>query len=256
MTSVRFVGELPLWLGLLLALAGSISCLALLSSRKTRPHGLVAWVLPLLRSIAIVLVVIVLSGPVLHHRNVVGVLGRVLIYLDGSQSMGATDGHMSAARKVLVAQQLGWLPSTQVDTRVWKLAEEVASIRQDTVHMLQVEPVSEIVVEQCRSSFVKRLESVDREWRELDANRRFDNGPPKSDASPADQDSDEAPGESSSGDARDQLVRDVLARATAITFSPAESPASEPSSVVADSADPGAVVRRSCDLRVVLAPCL
>ena len=72
----------------------------------------------------------------------------------------------------------------------------------------------------CRSSFVKRLESVDRQWRALDGNWHLDNTPPETDASPADQDADEAAGESSSGDARDQLVRDVAARATAITLSP------------------------------------
>ena len=129
MTSVRFVGVLPWWLGLLLALAGSILAWRYYRREAHNLTGSLRWVLPLLRSMAIFLVVFVLSGPVLHHRNVVGVLGRVLIYLDGSQSMGATDKQMSAARKVLVAQQLGWLPSTQVDTRAWKLAEELASIR-------------------------------------------------------------------------------------------------------------------------------
>ncbi len=41
--------------------------------------------------------------------------------------------------------------------------------------------------------------------------------------------------ESSSGDARDQLVRDVSARAAAITFSPGESPSSESANAGADS---------------------
>ena len=234
MTSIRFVGMLPLWLGLMLALVGSMLAWRYYRREAHSHTGLLRWTLPLSRSLVIFLVVFVLSGPVLHHRDVVGVLGRVLIYLDSSQSMGATDEHMSDARKVLVAQQLGWLPSAQVDTRVWELAEELASIREDTAQLLQAEPGSETVLKQCRGLFVKRLGSVDREWRELDGDWSFDNTPSEIAASPTEQDSDEATEESSSGDARDQLARDVLARATAITSSPVESSAS-PSASVADS---------------------
>ncbi len=84
MTSIRFVGDLPLWLGLLLAVVASA-----LSWRYYRreQHDLsprLRWLLPLLRSFAFFLAVLALAGPVLHHRTIIGELGRVRIDLKRS----------------------------------------------------------------------------------------------------------------------------------------------------------------------------
>ena len=174
MTSIRFVGDLPLWLGLLLA-----SVVGLLSWRYYRreQHDLsprLRWLLPLLRSCAFFLAVFALAGPVLHHRRIVGELGRVIIYLDGSQSMAATDQHMSVARKLLIVQQLGWLADGNLDVSTWELAEELAAVRADTVRSLQDEPRNVDAWERCRDSFVERLESVQSQWRRLAGNWNLD----------------------------------------------------------------------------------
>ena len=122
MTGLRFVGDLPLWVGLSLALL-----LAALSWRYYRresfdlPHHL-RWILPLLRSLAFLLGVLVLTQPVLHHRRVIGELGRVKIYVDASQSMGLLDRHLPAGRKLLIAEQQGWLEQDRVDAGLLNLA--------------------------------------------------------------------------------------------------------------------------------------
>ena len=43
--------------------------------------------------------------------------GRVLIFLDGSESMTIQDKHMSPGRKLLLAERHGWLPQDQQLTR-------------------------------------------------------------------------------------------------------------------------------------------
>ena len=133
MTSLRFVGDLPMWLGLLLAMI-----VAVLSWRYYRresfdlPHRL-RWFLPLLRSLAFFLGVMVLTGPVLHHRTIIGELGRVQVYLDTSNSMTMQDRHMSPGRKLLVAEQLGWLSPGKVDATLLKLADELSDARREFV---------------------------------------------------------------------------------------------------------------------------
>ena len=136
MTRLRFVGDLPLWLGLLLALL-----VALMAWRYYRresfdlPHRL-RWVLPALRSLAFFLGSMVLTGPVLHHRETIGELGRVRIYVDGSQSMGLLDRHVSPGRKLLIAEQQGWLEEGRVDSKLLDQANELAQGRVCPKHAL------------------------------------------------------------------------------------------------------------------------
>lgn len=129
MTSVRFVGDLPLWMGLLLS--ASLAVMAWRYYRRESlelPAGL-RRTLPLLRSLAFFLTAMILTGPVLHHRKVIGELGRVKIYIDGSASMTMRDPHMSTGRKLLAAEQMGWLPSGQVDATFLQLADKLATAR-------------------------------------------------------------------------------------------------------------------------------
>jgi hypothetical protein len=129
MTTMRFVGDVPLWLGLALAL---IVCV--LSWRYYRRESFdlprrLRVILPLLRSLAFFLGIMVLTGPVLHHRRTIGELGRVKIYLDASRSMMMNDRHMSTGRKLLIAEQLGWISEGHVDAKLMLTAAAVSDAR-------------------------------------------------------------------------------------------------------------------------------
>jgi hypothetical protein len=52
-----------------------------------------------MRGLVIALVVLMLGGPVLKHRQVRGTLTRLNFLIDGSQSMQLTDPDMAPARK-------------------------------------------------------------------------------------------------------------------------------------------------------------
>ncbi|MFM7835336.1 MAG: hypothetical protein ACKPJD_26360, partial [Planctomycetaceae bacterium] len=111
--SLQFSGLLPLWLGVSLA-----AIMSLLSFRYYRREtrtlsGRLRWLLPTLRSLAFLLTVLVLAGPVLQHRTILGEPGRLDLYLDGSASMQLTDGHMPVARRIAAAISQGWLDAAQ-----------------------------------------------------------------------------------------------------------------------------------------------
>ena len=90
-TSLRFVGSWPWWAGLVLALVLGIAAW-LLYRRETRLHRpWVRFTLPTLRALTVMLVVLMLCGPILHHRKTIGQLSRLWLFVDGSQSMDLTD---------------------------------------------------------------------------------------------------------------------------------------------------------------------
>ncbi|NLY03190.1 MAG: VWA domain-containing protein [Rhodopirellula sp.] len=116
MTSLWFIGDLPFWAGALAALVVGLFVWRYYRRESRDLAGRLRWILPVLRTAAFVLAVMVLTGPVLHHRRVIGELGRVLIFVDASQSMAATDRHMPEARKLAIAQQQGWIPPGPVES--------------------------------------------------------------------------------------------------------------------------------------------
>ncbi len=135
--SLRFIGDVPLWAGLLLALI-----VGGLAWRYYRRESLdlnqrLRWALPLLRSLAFLLGILVLCGPVLHHRSVVGELGSVQIYVDGSRSMNLLDRHLSSGRKLLIAEQQGWLNPGTVDSTLLEQAATLARVRGSAETTLQ-----------------------------------------------------------------------------------------------------------------------
>ncbi len=69
----------------------------------------------------------VLTGPVLRHRQVIGELGLVKIYLDASESMTMHDRHMSTGRKLLISEQLGWLGEGKLDASLFHAADQMRS---------------------------------------------------------------------------------------------------------------------------------
>jgi len=133
MTTLRFIGDWSLFLGAPIALLlGAAAWLLyrreLLTRSRTplealnngawpshqeRPltgrSDIYAWLLPAIRALAVIMLVLMLTGPVIHRRWVVGQLARILVFIDASQSMGVTDEAMAPGRKLLILAQLGYL---------------------------------------------------------------------------------------------------------------------------------------------------
>jgi len=63
--------------------------------------------LPALRGAAVILALMMLAGPVLHHAKLVGELLRLRIVVDSSGSMELTDETMDPGRKLALAARLG-----------------------------------------------------------------------------------------------------------------------------------------------------
>jgi hypothetical protein len=127
--SLRFLGDWNPWAGAAAALG--LGVLAwLLYRRETRVQaGKLGWVLPLARALVVFLAVLLLTGPVVHHRKVVGERGRVLVFVDASQSMRLTDEPLESARKLLALRRLGWLPAEAVETRLAEAADALGRAR-------------------------------------------------------------------------------------------------------------------------------
>jgi uncharacterized membrane protein len=160
MTNIRFVGDLSLWLGLVLAvIVGVLSWRYYRRESFDLPHRL-RWILPLLRSAAFFLGIMILTGPVLHHRKVIGELGRIKIYVDASQSMGLTDEHISRGRKLMIARQQGWLEKGRIDGSQLRAAEDLFQAHHETLAGLQKEDIDSAAVTQLRDTLLLRLKSV------------------------------------------------------------------------------------------------
>jgi hypothetical protein len=111
LNTLHFGGEWSLPASLVVAAVLSAAAFWLYR-RETRSHANPScrW-LPWLRAGAVFLVVLMLSGPVIRHRKMQGTLTRLLVCVDGSQSMGLSDPEMEPERKVAIARSLGWFPA-------------------------------------------------------------------------------------------------------------------------------------------------
>lgn len=135
MTELRFIGDLTWWQGLLLAgAAGYLAWRVYRRELRIERRRQLVWQLPLLRAAAVAMIVLMLAGPVLHHREVIGQLGRVFVFIDGSQSMSLTDEHMPVGRKLVTAQRKGWLAAGTVDTAVVDAADALAEAKRTAIH--------------------------------------------------------------------------------------------------------------------------
>lgn len=110
-TTLRFVGDWPWWAGVGGAALLGVAAWAL----YRRDVGRVAWwtraLLPSLRAVAVAMIVLMLSGPVLHHRKVIGQLSKLLLFVDSSRSMQLSDSSMPTGRKITLLQRMGLLPA-------------------------------------------------------------------------------------------------------------------------------------------------
>lgn len=90
-TTLRFTGDWPLLP--VVAVAVGLSALMLLLYRRESwgNRNLSSWVPAVLRSLAVFVIVMALSGPVVRHETTLRQLGRVVVALDASASMKLTD---------------------------------------------------------------------------------------------------------------------------------------------------------------------
>lgn len=102
--------------------------------RRTKKAGSI--LLPLLRAGAIFLLVLMLTGPTVRYRKTTEALTRLLILLDGSQSMGVTDPEMDVIRKLAIGRALHWLPSTTSASHLEKVAANLSSAIQGLRNVL------------------------------------------------------------------------------------------------------------------------
>ena len=161
MTTLQFTGDVPVWLGLLLALVvGALSWRYYNRESFDLPRRL-RWFLPLLRSLAFFLGIMLLTGPVLQYRKTIGELGRVQIYVDASSSMTLRDRHMPLGRKLKIAESLGWIAPGSIDTSLIESADELARARRELeVHLNSDGASSPEIINTATEDFTNTLTSV------------------------------------------------------------------------------------------------
>lgn len=130
MSTLRFLGDFGLWPSLLLALALAALAWSLYKRDVAGRSPRMRLLLPALRAAAVFLATMMLAGPVLHHRRVVGELLRLHVVLDGSRSMALRDPQMDAGRKLMIANRLGWTDTTALDTGLLRAADRLAAARE------------------------------------------------------------------------------------------------------------------------------
>lgn len=109
-TTLTLLGDLGAFGGVALALAlGALAWWLYWQESRTRP-GAARWMLPTLRAAAIMLVVLILTGPVLRHEHTVRHLGKVTVLVDASRSMTLSDPGIPTARKVALLAAMDRLP--------------------------------------------------------------------------------------------------------------------------------------------------
>ena len=132
MTDLRFLGDWKLWAGLPVALLLAYAAWRLYRRETRARTDALRWLLPLLRALAVFFIVLMLTGPVLHHRKIIGQLARVILFVDSSQSMGITDEQMELSRKLLIAQKMGWLPTGKFDPELNRALARLSAAEQLT----------------------------------------------------------------------------------------------------------------------------
>lgn len=126
-TTLRFTGDWPWWAGVAgaLALAGGVLWLYRPDVRSTARW--LRWTLPALRAAAVAMIVLMLSGPVLHHRKVIGELSRLLLLVDESKSMDLRDSSMEIGRKLRILQELRMIAPDAVKMELPRAGEALSN---------------------------------------------------------------------------------------------------------------------------------
>ena len=138
--SLNFAGELdPLICMLIVLIASGLAWWLYRRETKAAATAPLHKLLPLLRAGAVALIVLTLAGPTLKNISEKGQRGRVMVFLDGSESMTIKDEHMSPGRKLLLAERHGWLPADQqlLDPTLYEVADRIAVARRTLSELLE-----------------------------------------------------------------------------------------------------------------------
>lgn len=92
-------------------------------------QGILTWSMPVLRGMAILLACLVFTEPVLTVTRTDNTIARLLVFVDGSASMTATDETMDPGRKLRNAVQLGWLKDSPFDAHVPRARLHLSKVR-------------------------------------------------------------------------------------------------------------------------------
>ncbi len=122
-TTLRFVGDWPASVGITGAMLLGAGAWYLYRRDIGRMGTAIRILLPGMRATAIAMIVLMLSGPVLHHRTIIGELTRLMLFVDGSKSMTLTDSSMDLGRKIRILQRLGLLKDDIVDMDLPKASD-------------------------------------------------------------------------------------------------------------------------------------
>lgn len=205
-TTLRLLGDWSALGGIAAALGlGALAWWLYWRESRQRPDA-TAWLLPSLRALAVVLVVLILTGPVLQHERTIRQLGRVVMLVDASQSMELTDQAMPMARKVAVLANLDRLPdepffasardAARQLTRARDLAGEIFDPATDREPPYLREALREFVelLEQAHASYSRVTRDADDTFTRLAATANGDpaDNDDQEQADAGDQDEDQA----------------------------------------------------------------
>ncbi|MBG85330.1 MAG: hypothetical protein CMO80_00305 [Verrucomicrobiales bacterium] len=114
-TQIVFAGEWTWWTCGGLGLALGLAAWLIYFNELRRRGGRFRHVLPTLRALAVFWLVMMLAGAVRNRRWSIGEVAQILLFVDGSASMGLTDERMPDSRKMLSAMQVGGLSANLFD---------------------------------------------------------------------------------------------------------------------------------------------
>jgi hypothetical protein len=176
-TSLRWVGDWPWWAGVSAAVVLGLLAVALYRRDVAGSNRGLRFVLPLLRGLTVALIVLMLSGPVLHHRRVIGTLARLILCVDSSESMQLTDASMEAGRKINIARRLGLLDGIAAPLELPTAAGKLMDARSSVAGIAAGETPDAVSIEQLRIGFAALVNEADaaffKSGRELESLNRF-----------------------------------------------------------------------------------
>lgn len=131
MTDLRFMGEWGVVAPVAIAAAAAAAAAWLYRRELRGREGGGGALLTFLRAAAVFLVALMVAGPVLHHRRVIGDLIQLRIVIDASRSMSRCDPQMEPGRKLLIAHRLGWTDAAGLDAAPLRAADRLRAARED-----------------------------------------------------------------------------------------------------------------------------